>query len=377
MIRTRKQDACPGTLRAHSAADGDVARVRLPGGMISSAQLKALARVAMRAASQSLELTSRSGLQLRGITDLAAVVEAAIDAGLLPSVTHDRVRNIVSSPLSGRSGGLLDVRPWVGDLDAAIQGSLILAGLPGRFLFSIDDGRGDTSGVDADVGVRVMGDDVALLVAGADTGIRLDPPAAVPAMITVAKRFAEERGASWRIREMPDQTALLTDFPARRPPGLTMPSTSPSPVGWIEQDDGRIAVGAAVPFGVLPAGVAIAIAEFDVPLVITPWRSVLICDLDGAAAVDALRTLAPMGLVFDKQSPWLNVSACIGTRGCRHAVADVRADAAEAVATTTGPTHRQHWVGCSRACGSPPIGDVLIATDGGYRVLETRNVTAR
>lgn len=369
MIRARDQDACPGTLRAHSAADGELARVRLPGGEISARQLSTLARAASAAGSGTLELTSRGGIQLRGITDLGAVIEAAIDADLLPSVTHDRVRNIVSSPLSGRSGGLMDVRPLVHELDAAIQGSLMLAGLPGRFLFAIDDGRGDASGVAADVGVHVTGRSLALLVAGEDTGVRLEPAAAVAAMIAIATRFAEHRGTAWRVREMADRDRLLAGFAAQRSVDPVLPTEPVPPVGWIEQDDGRIAVGAAVPFGVLSATVAHALASFGAPLVVTPWRSVLVCDLDGAEAVEALGTLAPMGLVFDKLSPWLQVSACVGNQGCRRSHADVRADAAKAVASMTGPTHRTHWVGCERACGSPPTGDVLVATEHGYLAI--------
>jgi precorrin-3B synthase len=345
--------------------------VRLPGGEISASQLTALARIAVLAGSGNLELTSRGGIQLRGITDLGAVVEAAIAADLLPSVTHDRVRNIVSSPLSGRSGGLMDVRPLVHALDTAIQGSLVLAGLPGRFLFSIDDGRGDAAGVAADVGVRVVGRSMALLLAGEDTGVRLEPAAAVPAMIAVATRFAEHRGTCWRIREMAVRDVLLAGFVAEQPTGVPTPARPEPPVGWIEQDDGRIAVGAAVPLGVLPASAAHALAGFAAPLVVTPWRSVLMCDLDGAEAVDALCTLAPMGLVFDKLSPWLQVSACVGSQGCARSHADVRADAADAVATMAGPTHRQHWVGCDRACGRPPHGEVLVATGRGYLPLGT------
>ena len=54
-----------------------------------------------------------------------------------------------------------------------------LAALPGRFWFSLDDGRGDVSGLRADAGVQVLDDHtVALLLAGVDTGVRLSPDTA-------------------------------------------------------------------------------------------------------------------------------------------------------------------------------------------------------
>ena len=46
------------------------------------------------------------------------------------------------------------MRGWVAGLDAAIQAEPVLAQLPGRFWFSVDDGRGDVSGLGADVGVH-------------------------------------------------------------------------------------------------------------------------------------------------------------------------------------------------------------------------------
>ena len=128
-----------------------------------------------------------------------------------------------------------------------------------------------------------------------------------------------------------------------------------------------------VPLGVLPARVAEYLAAIGAPLVITPWRSVLICDLDDGVAEAALRVLAPMGLVFDESSPWLSVSACTGSPGCEHSAADVRADAAAAVEDPGNPGQgHRHFVGCERACGSPPTGAVLVATASGYRLRERR-----
>ena len=46
MTRARDDDACPGALHVHQAADGALARVRLPGGIITASQLEALALAA-------------------------------------------------------------------------------------------------------------------------------------------------------------------------------------------------------------------------------------------------------------------------------------------------------------------------------------------
>jgi precorrin-3B synthase len=338
--------------------------------MISAAQLQALADLATGFGSGSLELTSRGSVQLRAVTDAMAVADAVAAAGLLPSATHERARNIVASPLSGRAGGLADVRPWVADLDTAIQAEPVLAALPGRFWFSLDDGRGDVSGLRADAGVQVLdADTVALLLAGVDTGVRLSPDAAVPTLVTIAARFQRIREKHWRIAELDDNAALMAGFVATAPAGHPAPADGTPPVGWIAQRDERVTLGAAVPLGVLPARTAEFLAAIDAPLVITPWRSVLVCDLTEPVADTALRVLAPMGLIFDENSPWLSVSACVGSPGCERSSADVRGDAIHAVesGSTTG---RRHYVGCERACGSPVDGEVLVATPDGYRQLK-------
>lgn len=360
----RDADACPGALQVHRAADGALARVRLPGGGLTAAQLAALSRVATEFGSSTLELTARGNIQLRGITDVTAAAQAIADAGLLPSETHERVRNIVASPLSGRTGGTADVRPWVAELDAAIRAEPSLVELGGRFWFSLDDGRGDVSGLRADLGVHALPDGWALLLAGCDTGVRLADGEVIETLVVIATRFATTRGTAWRVKELDDVESLLPGVELGDDP---FPAVTRPPVGWINQNDGRVALGAAVPLGVLTARVAEYLAAIEVPLVITPWRSVLVCDLDEAVADVALRVLAPLGLVFDENSPWLNLSACTGRPGCAHSLADVRADAARALDEDSG-VHR-HFVGCERACGSPLTGEVLLATGDGYRPL--------
>src|SRR3954451_19212379 len=135
-------DACPGALQTHPAADGGLARVRVPGGVLTAAQLRVLADATRELGDRHLELTSRGNLQLRGLPEgaEAELGDRLAAAGPLPSATHERGGNGVASVLTGRAGGALDVRPWVAAFDAGLCADPVLADLPGRFLLTLDDG---------------------------------------------------------------------------------------------------------------------------------------------------------------------------------------------------------------------------------------------
>jgi hypothetical protein len=146
-------DACPGVLRLHAAADGQLARVRIPGGRLDARALEALAEAASLG-SDIVELTSRAGLQVRGLSKGSerTLVDVLTRAGLLPSLAHDRVRNILAAPLAGRGpAALAPVDPIVEQLDRALCADAELAELPGRFLFAVDDGTHALGPVRADV----------------------------------------------------------------------------------------------------------------------------------------------------------------------------------------------------------------------------------
>src|ERR1700741_2968858 len=88
-IDTLAEDRCPGVLRLHEAADGLLARVRLPGGRLDARGMGGAA-TPPRLGNGIVELTSRASLQIRGLVDdgLVVVLHAA---GLLPSASHERV----------------------------------------------------------------------------------------------------------------------------------------------------------------------------------------------------------------------------------------------------------------------------------------------
>jgi precorrin-3B synthase len=378
-LPTRERaDSCPGALETHAAADGALARIRIPGGALAATQLRTLATAARDLGDGALELTSRGNVQLRGLTagGEGELGDRLAAGGLLPSATHERVRNLVASTLSGRTpGGSVDVRPWSAAFDAGLCAEPALAGLPGRFLVTLDDGRGDVAGLGGDVGLFALDPQtVALTLGGADSGLRTTPDDAVALALAATRAFlaerAEQGGTAWRLAELEDGPARIAGRVGgtSTEPVAVPPSPASGPAGAVAQTDGRMALVAVVPLGRLTAAQADLIAELATDAQLTPWRSIAIPDRPDAGAA---AELAAAGLVLEPGSAWLRVTTCAGLPGCAKSRADVRADATAAVTTGTLPADgaRQHWAGCERRCGRPR-GDVVdvLATATGYRV---------
>ncbi|MFD0000082.1 precorrin-3B synthase [Nocardia sp. NPDC127526] len=397
MVMSRfEADSCPGVLRLHEAADGPLARIRVPGGRLTPEQLRVLAAAAVDLGDGNIELTSRGNVQLRQVRDAGALEEQLTGAGLLPSASHERVRNIIASPLSGRVGGWTDVHGLVNALDEGLRADSRLAELPGRVLFTLDDGRGDVSGLGGDIGVHAVDENTyALLLAGGDSGVRVPPGQAVDLMLAAAHGFLELRDGQWRLHEIPEGAGRLTEHLLNTRPDLSTSTERVEviarqeiPIGWLTQADDKVTLGAGVRLGSLPARTAEFIAAVERPVFVTPWRSVVITDMDEWTAEQVVRVLAPMGLIFDANSPWLQVSACAGMPGCAKSLTDVRADVADAVesgrvvldgaanapragldAGEVVASGRQHWSGCARRCGRPrgAVTDITATADG-YRI---------
>ncbi|WP_439032949.1 precorrin-3B synthase [Gordonia terrae] len=372
-------DRCPGVFSTHEAADGALARIRLPGGRIRPDQLEILAQAVAAHADGHLELTVRGNVQLRGITDVDAVAEAVVAAGLAPSASHDKVRNIEVSPLTGRIGGVADARPLAAALDDALRSDPAAATLSGRFLFGIDDGRGDIVARRPDACAVVRSEaplTADILVGGAAVGSASGVDAIVAALMAVAAGLGRVSPGSWRVKDLGtaerhdlDQLAGAGLDPVVGSPGLIAePSAAEPIVGWFDQDDGSVLLGSVVELGRLPARLAEFIAAVQAPVIFTPDREILMCDLDEGVAETVVRVLAPMGLIFDASSPWARLTCCVGAPGCASAHAPVRDDLVARARDGEPLDEREHWVGCARGCGSPATTHLSVEAtpDGGY-----------
>nr|WP_273378105.1 precorrin-3B synthase [Actinopolymorpha pittospori] len=411
----------------HSADDGALARIRVPGGILTVRQARTLADLARRLGDGELHLTSRGNVQVRGLAEGcgAELADLLSTSDLLPSPQHDRARNIVASPLSGLDGrGRGDVRPWVRELDRLVCASAPATRLSGRFLFAVDDGRGDVAALDPDVTLLASDAGVALLRLGSNPAAIAVPGDAAPlAALLAAEAFLAAASASgtrvWRWHEVPDPaplaaevrralrthgvdahvaTAVAADLPEVAEPAGSNGSAGPAP-GIVPAPDGTATLSVLAPLGRLSASrwlrlASVAADDGAGEVRLTPWRGVLVPGLSPATARERMAELAGPsgrsddGLVTIPESPWTGVGACIGRPGCARSLADVRSDVAATLggiggadgtgvtggtsgagADGTGGGLPVYWSGCERRCGHPRGEWVdVVATGAGYDV---------
>lgn len=269
-----RPDRCPGALRPWPADDGLLVRLRLPGGRVGATALDALGRFAERYGDGHVHVTSRSNLQVRGLpgaSDLPADVLAELEAtGLLPSRTHDLARNVMASPRTGLASAPADLRPVLRALDAAICGDPVLGGLPGRFLFVLDDGTGDLLGATCDLGLVALDDAHGQLRVGDGWGDVVPVSSAHEELVVLARAFLRARGggpsAAWHVRELPSPLV-----PARSPDPRVPSPAPPLPYGAVP--GGR---HVPVPSDGLDRSAVERLCAAAPELVVTPWRGVLI-----------------------------------------------------------------------------------------------------
>lgn len=270
-----RPDRCPGVLRPWPAEDGALVRIRLVGGRISASALSGLSAVAREYGDGRLHLTARANLQLRALPwsdgtlpdDVVAAIEVT---GLLPSRTHELSRNVMVSPLTGITGGRTDLRDLALELDDRIRASTALAGLPGRFLFVLDDGRGDLLDRETDLGLVALDTTSCQLRVG-DAWGPVVPLTEVPtALADLAEEFLNLRGdaagAPWHVRELPERLRQAG------PVDPEVPAAAP-PLPF-----GRFPGGQHIeaPGGMLTPELVAALTAAAADLVVTPWHGVVV-----------------------------------------------------------------------------------------------------
>ncbi|MGI9408036.1 MAG: precorrin-3B synthase [Hyphomicrobiaceae bacterium] len=381
---------CPGVYRLSLMRDGGLARIRIPGGCLSSDQMRTIADIAEKFGNGRIDLTNRANLQIRGLDpDNTSPVEAALRAsGLLcPDPSADRIRNITASPLAGLDPDeIIDVRPYVAELDAALQASRHAPAMSPKFSFVVDGG-GQTCLADVghDVGFFALGVNgaqrFAVSLAGHATTQTIAPEDIAKlacALIAVANHREYGRMRDLLAHNKPDE---LISSVARTHDIECIPNTRGNmqpagiPLGYRDatnKDTSWACLG--IPLARLDATQAHILSDFAdraaAKLNLTPWHSVVIPKVSQDAA-DHICTHAP-DHGFDIGEPAVRIIACAGSTGCERTQADTRSDARRLIAaftanpgTANGTQRTVHLSGCSRGCAHPGPSDILaLAIDG-------------
>jgi precorrin-3B synthase len=385
---------CPGVVHPSPAKDGFLVRIRVPGGLLSARQFLALARLTDDFGSGFIDITARANLQLRGIRNenISALASGLAESGLLPSATHDRIRNIIASPFSGIDvRELVDMRPVVRALDEGLLAEPSMANLPAKFSFSLDGGGRPFELHGTDLGLTAVntaeGVLLHLLVANHPTNFGVVPAkaaqlllAAAQACLSVARELELSPRGSANWANAAAYTYLLQ---AVRPLASSCP---PPPVRPIPQATAGIfptsredfvCLVPSVPLGRMSARQMVAVGriaeQYGEDIRLAPWHGIVIGGIPRTAAGEIRARLEKAELFYNPADGYHGIAACVGAEGCAAALADVRNDASRLAQSLSGlqplPTWNVHIAGCEKRCGLRTSATVeLLATPAGYDV---------
>ncbi|GLS46765.1 precorrin-3B synthase [Methylobacterium brachythecii] len=410
---------CPSLARPMPTGDGLLARVHPPLGILTAAQLRAVAEAARLYGNGHIDITARGNLQIRGVSEGTACALAAhlTEAGL-GDVRSDGgpQRLTLTSPLAGHDpDALIDAIALARAVEAM---GLTIAGLSAKMLVAVESGgRWGLGEAEADLLIRPIAPSCVAIGLASETAHHWCPevdvanaPQAI-GRVLVAFVASEHR----RMRDLDDTrrssiAAIASghvdgraDRQAPFPPPCgegqrvgvvplaaigtsgTTPSSNSSPQGggeprsamppgFVRLGADLAAIVAEAPFGRCTADgldAAAAIAG-DKGVRCTPERGlVLLASPPRAEAI--LRSLNAAGFITDPADPRRAIAACPGAPACASGstpVPEHAAHLAEAFAPFAARGLTAHVSGCAKGCAHPRPADLtLVAEDGLYRVV--------
>ena len=407
------------------AQDAFMLRLRVPGGILPTHQLRGLARMAADWGSGRLDLTTRNNVQIREFKprDIVRVLTTVQKLGMTSRGSGaDNIRNITASPLTGLDRNeLLDVSALADGMNAYIRNSPDMYKLPRKFNIAFDSGG--TVSVVADtndigfVAVRVgEGKDVPagvyfrVMLCGitghrqfaTDCGLLLRPDQAIAVAAAMVRVFVEHGDRTdrkkARLKYLVDKWGVdkflaeaekklafpVIHFPASESePRQTIDRTAHLGV-HAQRQAGVSYIGVVVPVGWLPVERAMALAEIadkfgTGEIRLTVWQNLLIPNIPDEMLEAAKAALLAAGLDFSAGRVLSGTVACTGSQGCRFAASDTKTHAVvlakylDARHTVEQPINL-HVTGCSNSCAQHYIGDigmmgVKVAGEEGYQVV--------
>ncbi|WP_375453886.1 precorrin-3B synthase [uncultured Methylobacterium sp.] len=410
---------CPGLARPMPTGDGLLARIHPPLGILSLAQLRAVADAARRFGNAHVDVTARANLQIRGVTEATrAGLAAALERVGLGDARADGgpQRLTLTSPRAGLSPAFLDLPGLARSIEA--QGRAI-PNLPPKTLVLIEGG-GATGlpGIAADLHVRATASGRAAIGLGGDDGIawvaECGEREVAGSVAALLRAFAGTGRRRVRDLAPAERAALLqpragVDGCARRLPlpgeegqgegraasgdgaGTAAPSavrtrSSATPAvtetGASQEPQGRSLMPAddtllelEAPFGRCTADMLVRLAEAGAALGaadirLSPARGFVLHAQDSRPdrRAELLAGLTAAGFVTAPDDPRRAVAACPGAPACGSGSTPTGADAARLAAAFRPLAARgltAHVSGCAKGCAHPGRADLTLVGRGG------------
>lgn len=393
--------------------DGYMCRLRIPGGVVKTHQLRELAAIARELTTGYIQITTRNNFQIRLIEpkNCPEVLRRIQSCGLHSRGTGaDNIRNITMNPCAGYDPHeIIDVRPLVNELATFLLSSREFYDLPRKFNIAYDGGGligavedtndigasaveiGENSdGIEPGIYFRIaLGGVTGHQTFASDWGVLVKPEQLNQIMLALLRVFIKHGDRTNRKKArfkyvieamgldgvLIETEKLLSFKLTTLAPDSAIQKKRPfsqqghSHVGVYPQKQTTLSyIGATVPVGQLTANQMDRIADIadsygTGEIRLTVWQNFIIPNVPDAFIKTAVKALKRTG--FDtQQSPLRNgFIACTGNRYCKFAASDTKGHAIAMMeyldkrVKLDDPVNI-HFTGCAHSCAQHFMGDI-------------------
>jgi ferredoxin-nitrite reductase len=382
-----------------------MARLRIPGGLLRSYQLRELAKVAAELTSGYVQITTRANLQMRLIEpkDAPDFLHRIQSVGLhTRGAGADNIRNLTANPTSGIDPvELIDVMPYILALGQIIINDRSFYDLPRKFNIAYDGGGligavEDTNDVGAKavkVGDRVM---FRIALGGAtghksfarDLGV-IVAPSEINKVVAAIVRIYIEKGnrtdrKKARLKHLLEKMSLadyLQLVETKIGKTLERSPYDPGSMRWESQElphshvgvypqkqPGLNYIGISLPVGQITSKQMAKLAELseqygsgDVRL--TVWQNLILPNVPDASVKEVCKAIDKAGLGTKQSNVASGIIACTGNSYCKFAQSNTKGHALELTRYLEKHVELDqpvniHFTGCPNSCAQHYMGDI-------------------
>jgi ferredoxin-nitrite reductase len=391
------------------AQESIMLRCRIAGGALSTYQFRGLAEIAQDWGPGHVDLTTRANVQIRELMpeNCPNVLMKLDDIGLTSQGSGaDNVRNVTATPTTGFDPTeLIDVMPYARAMHHYILKNRDLYGLPRKFNISYDSGGcvsvcADTNDIGfyaVKVGANDQGIEPGVYfrmqlcgITGhqqfaTDCGVLLTPAETIPVAAALIRVFIENGDRTnrkrarlkylvddWGFAKTLEETQKKLAFPLRYFPLESCEQPAPKDkqgyLGIHPQTDGKHYVGVCTPVGRITVSQMLALADVADQfgrgeIRLTVWQNLIIPGISEENLQAALTAIQATGLDHRNHNLTGGLIACTGSRGCKYAAADTKANAIALGAHLASKMILDqpvniHLTGCQHSCAQHYIGDI-------------------